>query len=94
MSIWYMDETKDCVTVINKPKKLANNTKEKKAEIPKFNKEEYLKEGGSICPYCGSNNITASRLQADVDYAWGTVTCEDCGEIWTDHYTLTDVERR
>ena len=28
MSTWHMDETKDCVTAINKPKKLPNNTKE------------------------------------------------------------------
>jgi C4-type Zn-finger protein len=56
-------------------------------------KTDYL-NSSSLCPYCKSSNINAERIEADGESAWGEVECEDCGERWTDVYTLTDVETR
>jgi hypothetical protein len=56
-----------------------------------FNREKYLKERGSTCPYCGSQDIDAGKLEADGDYAWCITTCNTCHKSWEDIFTLTDV---
>jgi hypothetical protein len=52
---------------------------------------DYL-NSSSECPYCHSENISADRVEADGESAFGDVECEDCGKKWRDVYTLTDVE--
>jgi hypothetical protein len=51
--------------------------------------EQYLEQGGSKCPFCGSEHIDGARLHSDYNYPWCNVVCEDCEETWTDHYELT-----
>ena len=48
----------------------------------------YLRMGGNICPNCDGDNITAERLQADGDVAWGNVSCTDCEATWVDQFKL------
>jgi transposase-like protein len=54
--------------------------------------DEYVKEGGSRCPFCKSGNIEGT---AGFDYAgdmiFQDITCNSCGETWTDEYTLTGI---
>ena len=58
----------------------------------KFNKEKYLENGGSTCPYCDSKNILIYRTEGDSNYVKQSVECHDCGEEWRSIYTLTDME--
>ncbi len=55
-------------------------------------KREYINNGGNICPYCHSDDITAE----DTDYFGGSqstrVLCNDCERYWFDIYTLTDIQ--
>jgi len=56
-------------------------------------KEQYIKEGGFRCVHCKSKNIFSFESACRGDYeVIQSVECHDCGEIWTDVYTLTDVE--
>jgi DNA-directed RNA polymerase subunit M/transcription elongation factor TFIIS len=58
-------------------------------------KEKYLKEGGTHCPYCGSENISAGYSphdHFDEEGMWQFVTCQDCGKEWKDIYQLVDIE--
>jgi len=60
----------------------------------KFNKKNYLKNKGGVCPYCGSRNIEGLAGYKTEDSAITTqVECHNCKQTWTDIYTLTDVEK-
>ena len=50
-------------------------------------KENYLKNPYH-CPKCDSENISGRGLNADCDYAWQRITCEDCHFEWDDIYVL------
>ncbi len=53
---------------------------------------EYLADKGDHCPYCNSKNIMAlEQIQGDGGTASCQIECHDCGNIWTDQYTLTGV---
>ena len=51
----------------------------------------YIAVKGTRCPYCGTKDVTVGDMQADGDTATQSVTCDECGENWTDVYTLTDI---
>lgn len=56
-------------------------------------KEKYLEKPWR-CPYCGSEDIEGKALETHGDAtATQDVWCNtpNCGEQWTDVYTLTDV---
>ena len=55
-------------------------------------KAEYLKSGGSICPFCGGKDIEGGNTEADGTSVWIEILCENCGSRWHDIYTLTDIE--
>ena len=54
-------------------------------------KRRYIAVKGTRCPYCGSQDVTVSDMQADGDTAWQAVTCDNCGKNWTDNYNLSDI---
>ena len=54
-------------------------------------KQRYLSDP-NICPFCKSPHISAGHIEADGEYAWGSVHCNNCGKNWTDNYTLTGIE--
>ena len=54
-------------------------------------KENYLKNPNH-CPKCDSENINCGSFNADCDYAWQGITCEDCQFEWDDVYTLTSID--
>jgi hypothetical protein len=54
-------------------------------------KTAYLKSQGTICPFCQSPHITAGILSADGPQASSEITCEACGKLWLDLYTLTGI---
>jgi transcription elongation factor Elf1 len=43
-----------------------------------------IDRGGARCPFCGSDEIEAGRLDAEADSAWGPVTCTACEQEWQD----------
>ena len=54
-------------------------------------RQKYMKSSGAHCPFCESTNITSGPIQADGSVAWAEVECEDCGSVWQDVWTLTDI---
>jgi len=51
--------------------------------------KEYVANGGVLCPFCRSENITATeQIQGDDGIATGGVKCLDCGSTWTAYYHL------
>lgn len=50
--------------------------------------EKYVKCGGSCCPLCQSKDVTGGCFDADGNYVWCEVSCEDCGATWDDIYVL------
>jgi hypothetical protein len=51
--------------------------------------QEYINNGGTLCPYCRSYNISGDHIQVDAGSAWQDVRCDDCGKEGQDTYTLT-----
>lgn len=58
-------------------------TKEKQKE-PKLNDSE--------CPYCKSENVSASLPESDTNVIWVTADCADCKHEWRWVYSLSEVE--
>lgn len=52
---------------------------------------DYLTSGYNHCPVCKDGAIDAGPVEIDGKYARQSVTCNECGYAWTDHYTLTDI---
>lgn len=54
--------------------------------------KEYVAAGGTVCPYCRSENITGSSIEVDAGGASQEIYCSDCTHCWYDTYTLTGYE--
>lgn len=57
---------------------------------------EYIANGGSRCPNCGSSRIRADDIQADdivMDdlQAWQGVMCHDCNATWVEVFNLVGI---
>jgi len=61
-------------------------------ELTQTMKDKYMKNGGNICPYCNSSDISGGKFNADNNSAWRSVECNICGKEWDDIYTLVDIE--
>lgn len=57
-----------------------------------YRNESYVADGGTKCPFCGSEEISGGGMQTDVGRAWQNMECEDCGSTWNDTYRLTGIE--
>ncbi len=52
--------------------------------------EEYVKNGGSTCPYCGSQEIEGEgSLDNMGSSAYQRIRCTHCEKEWDDTYILT-----
>lgn len=54
-------------------------------------KEQYLKDGGTLCPFCRSNDLSTDNMQIDGGTMTEDIECLNCGEQWQDSYTLTRI---
>lgn len=54
----------------------------------------YVADGGTECPFCGSDDIEGSTVQVDGATAWQDITCPSCGAEWRDIFSLSGVELR
>jgi len=55
--------------------------------------ERYIESGGSICPHCGSKNITGDSVNFEGSEISQAVYCEDCEADWTDVFKLAYIEQ-
>ena len=61
--------------------------------LPRLTQEkidEYVKEGGGFCPYCGSQDIEGGSLDFDGG-VYQKMGCNECDETWVDAYRLANV---
>ncbi len=52
---------------------------------------QYIADGGVLCPFCQSHDITGGVITIDNGIASQDASCSDCNEEWTDLYSLTGV---
>ena len=66
---------------------------EERMDLGKWRKAaaKYLKNGGIVCPNCGSEDIEGDSVDIDVQHATQPLHCLVCEEEWDDLYTLTGV---
>ncbi len=55
-------------------------------------KRRYLKDHGTRCPFCKSENIEGGHVDIDGGAAWQRCGCNDCNASWEDSYKLTGIE--
>jgi len=61
--------------------------------LTKAQKRKYLEKCGNLCPYCNSEGLEVLGLpRADGKHMTQDIQCFGCGKIWTDIYTLSDIE--
>ena len=53
--------------------------------------KQYIENGGSHCPHCGSRSISGGHVEILSNEAWQEVVCDECSQEWLDLYTLTGV---
>lgn len=49
---------------------------------------QYLQEGGALCPCCKSDQVSGESFTVDQGVASQAVVCQVCGSDWQDLYTL------
>lgn len=52
---------------------------------------DYLKNP-NVCPFCGSENISAGDTDFGDINAWRNIKCMKCKKEWTEEFTITRVE--
>jgi hypothetical protein len=57
------------------------------------NAAEYIRTGGTKCPFCGADGdqLDSGSFETDCNYSSREVTCDACDEEWTELYTMTGV---
>jgi hypothetical protein len=54
--------------------------------------KRYIDNHGTKCLFCRSINIhSIESVQMDAGIGTQQVECHDCGEVWTDIVTLTNI---
>jgi hypothetical protein len=59
--------------------------------LSKAQKERYVREGGTRCPFCEAEDISADRPEAEGSIVAMPVTCERCGRCWHERYDLAAI---
>lgn len=54
--------------------------------------QKYIKDGGTHCPYCGSEQIEGGSISVEGGCCWQKVWCNACGAEWDDIYHLARIE--
>lgn len=68
------------------------NQKQKGYKMNQKQKDFYLQNRASKCPYCHSENIQGTgQRDFDDDWASNEIECLDCNKQWKDIYILQDV---
>ncbi len=65
-----------------------------KRDITAADAKKYVEQGGVVCPFCGTIDISAGRFDASDCVAWSNVECQECGATWQDIYRLDRMEVR
>ena len=53
---------------------------------------EYVAQGGNMCPYCGSFDVTGGFVEIGHSCASQLVFCNVCARSWYDYYELKGYE--
>ena len=66
---------------------------ENKMKLPTKEKlKKYIKNLGTNCPVCGSDQIEGGNFDHESGQVWQKMSCNECEGIWTDVYFLKKVE--
>lgn len=60
-------------------------------DLPYIVKGRYL-ANPNLCPYCESEDISGELFESTDNQTWRRVTCDSCGKMWQEIFTLTDIE--
>jgi C4-type Zn-finger protein len=61
------------------------------AELTYEQKQDYLNENGTKCPYCQSTQLNGEQFDVNAGIATQNVECMSCGEYWKDVYRLDNI---
>lgn len=68
--------------------RVLSSTQPKPTPAAAKTQEQYVEEGGTFCPYCGSRQLEGGSVTVDAGEAWQGISCNDCGAAWQDQYKL------
>lgn len=54
-----------------------------------MNETEYVEAMGTLCLFCGSEQIEGGPVEIDDGRAWQHMKCNDCDSEWDDLYDLS-----
>jgi hypothetical protein len=57
----------------------------------RVDEKKYIRQGGTRCPFCGSDEIEGSSVEVDGGSAWQEVACNNCDSQWQDVYLLREI---
>lgn len=71
---------------------MAKKLLKKAKKLSQKAKETYIKLGGVRCPHCLSDRLQNKEVYREGNFFYQDVECSNCGETWSDQYTLTNIE--
>lgn len=59
--------------------------------MKQYKVQEYISSGGTICPYCGGEELQGSSVEIENGKAFQQIRCQDCDRTWEDMYILSNI---
>ena len=56
-----------------------------------IHKQAYIKNKGTLCPFCGTESVQGGFVEIEAGKAFQDMNCTECGGDWQDVYQLVDV---
>lgn len=53
---------------------------------------EYISRGGSVCPFCESENISSGKVDFNYINAYRGVKCNKCGKEWEEVFEMVGIK--
>ena len=66
----------------------SKSQKRKPSQKRKLSQNQYVKQGGSCCPFCGSIAIDGGNFEVDFGVGYQHIHCVECEKNWTDYYNI------
>ena len=67
--------------------------KVRKKGDPHMRVHQYVDRAGRFCPYCVGDSIEGHSVETGDGGAMQEMSCNDCGNHWTDIYKLTSYSK-
>jgi hypothetical protein len=63
------------------------------SKLTQVQTKAYIASGGTVCPFCGADQLEGDGFDIDNGHVYQEVTCTHCDAEWRDCYRLYRIEQ-